>query len=163
MHIWRHQSSASLAFVGGIHRWPVNFSHKGPATRKMFPLDDVIMCWGIKNKAYGSVTYMSIFVIAHMRISTFDKADCFSVIATKFPLQIPIFTIMSIEHQWPISLMLTITFVLTESIPWTYSTRRYKLLCTTIMETLKLSSKFAFTNDTLHPGKLYGTLLVNSL
>ena len=27
----------------GIHRWPVNSSHKGPVTRKMFPLDDVIM------------------------------------------------------------------------------------------------------------------------
>ena len=25
-----------------IHRWPVNSPHKGPITRKMFPLDDVI-------------------------------------------------------------------------------------------------------------------------
>ena len=33
--IWRkHQSSASLAFVRGIHRWPVNSPHKGPVTRK---------------------------------------------------------------------------------------------------------------------------------
>ena len=39
----KHQSSASLAFVRGIHRWPVNFPHKGPVTRKMFPFDDVIM------------------------------------------------------------------------------------------------------------------------
>ena len=38
-----HQSSASLAFVRGIHQWPVNSPHKGPVTRKMFPLDDVIM------------------------------------------------------------------------------------------------------------------------
>ena len=37
------QSSASLAFVRGIHRWLVNSPHKGPVTRKMFPLDDVIM------------------------------------------------------------------------------------------------------------------------
>ena len=41
----KHQSSAWLAFVRGIHRWPVNFSHKGPVTRKMFPFDDVIMLW----------------------------------------------------------------------------------------------------------------------
>ena len=34
----KHQSSASLAFVRGIHWWPVNSSHKGPATRKMIPL-----------------------------------------------------------------------------------------------------------------------------
>ena len=39
----KHQSSASLAFVRGIHRWPVDSPHKGPMTPKMFPLDDVIM------------------------------------------------------------------------------------------------------------------------
>ena len=36
----KHQSYASLAFVMGIHRWPVNSPHKGPVTRKMFPFDD---------------------------------------------------------------------------------------------------------------------------
>ena len=39
----KHQSSTSLAFVMGIHRWPVNSLHKGPVRRKMFPFDDVIM------------------------------------------------------------------------------------------------------------------------
>ena len=39
----KHQSSASLAFVWEIHRGPVNFPHKWPVTRKMFPFDDVIM------------------------------------------------------------------------------------------------------------------------
>ena len=39
----KHQSSASLAFVREIHRGPVNFPHKWPVTRKMFPFDDVIM------------------------------------------------------------------------------------------------------------------------
>ena len=39
----KHQSSASLAFVPGIHRWQVNSPHKRPATRKMFPFDDAIM------------------------------------------------------------------------------------------------------------------------
>ena len=38
-----HRSSASLAFVWGIHRWPVNSPDKWPVTRKMFPFDDVIM------------------------------------------------------------------------------------------------------------------------
>ena len=41
----KHQSSASLAFVRGIHRGPVNSPHKGPVTRKMFPFDDVIMMY----------------------------------------------------------------------------------------------------------------------
>ena len=39
----KYQSSASLAFVPGIHRWPVNSPHKWPVTRKMFPFDDVTM------------------------------------------------------------------------------------------------------------------------
>ena len=49
----KYQSSASLAFVWGIHRRPVNSPHKWPVTRKMFPFDDVIMAfwlnyqWGL--------------------------------------------------------------------------------------------------------------------
>ena len=39
----KHQSSASLAFVRGIHRGPVNSPHKWPVMQKMFPFDDVIM------------------------------------------------------------------------------------------------------------------------
>ena len=39
----KHQSPASLAFVRGIHRGPVNSPHKWPVTRKMFQFDDVIM------------------------------------------------------------------------------------------------------------------------
>ena len=39
----KHQRSASLAFVRGIQRLPLNSPHKGPVTRKMLPFDDVIM------------------------------------------------------------------------------------------------------------------------
>ena len=39
----KHQSSASLAFVWGIHRGPVNSPHKWPVTQKMFSIDDVII------------------------------------------------------------------------------------------------------------------------
>ena len=39
----KHQSSASLAFVRGIHRSPVNSPHKWSVTRKMFPFDDVVI------------------------------------------------------------------------------------------------------------------------
>ena len=45
----KHESSASLAIVQGIYRWPVNSPHKWPVTSKMFPFDDVIM----------SLSYMS--------------------------------------------------------------------------------------------------------
>ena len=39
----KRQRSASLDFVRGIHRWPVNSPHKWLVTRKMCPFDDVIM------------------------------------------------------------------------------------------------------------------------
>ena len=38
-----YESSASLAFVRRIHRWPVDSLHKGPVTRKRIRFDDVIM------------------------------------------------------------------------------------------------------------------------
>ena len=56
----KHQCSASLAFVRGIHRGPVNSPHKWPVTRKMFPCDDVIMiivCHRISRKQSGRPTF----------------------------------------------------------------------------------------------------------
>ena len=44
----KYQSSASLAFMMGVHRWPMNSPHKGPVTWKMLPLDDVILIIGIQ-------------------------------------------------------------------------------------------------------------------
>ena len=59
-----HQSSASLAFLRGIHRGPVNSPHKWPVTRKVFPFDDVIMahclapwCWEFWK--YSTWSYLS--------------------------------------------------------------------------------------------------------
>ena len=55
----KHQSSASLAFVWGIHRGPVNSPHKWPVTRQMFPFDDVIMTSLVRvclNHHYNDVT-----------------------------------------------------------------------------------------------------------
>ena len=48
----KHQSSASLVFLRGIHRSPVNSPHKGPVMRKMFPFDDVII-YTKQCKPYG--------------------------------------------------------------------------------------------------------------
>ena len=39
----KYESSASLAFVRGIHQWAVISPHTWPVTRKMFIFDDVIM------------------------------------------------------------------------------------------------------------------------
>ena len=59
----KHQSFASLAFVRGIHRRPVNCPHKWPITRKMFPFDGVITWAPGLNKNYeysASVTKLII-------------------------------------------------------------------------------------------------------
>ena len=64
----KNQSSASLAFVWGIHRGPVNSPHKWPVTRKMFPFDDVIMWW----RHHG-------YIISNNLPSTmFNCLDCYS-------------------------------------------------------------------------------------
>ena len=52
----KHQSSASLALVWGIQRWPVNSPHKWPVTRKMFQFDDVIMVNSQIAKSFGSLS-----------------------------------------------------------------------------------------------------------
>ena len=57
----KYQSSASLAFVREIDRGPVNFPHKWPVTRKMFPFDDVIMGCRLRlnQNHWPSVTYFT--------------------------------------------------------------------------------------------------------
>ena len=56
----KHRSSASLAFVWGIHRGPMNSPHKWPVTRKMFPFDEVIKCRCLANKLIGMCILSSV-------------------------------------------------------------------------------------------------------
>ena len=51
----KHQSSASLAFERGIHRWLVNSPHKGPQRRKCFHLMTSSIC-GLEQ--YGWQQYL---------------------------------------------------------------------------------------------------------
>ena len=69
----KHQSSASLAFLRGIHRWPVNSPHKRQVTRKMFSFDDVIM----ENLICGSETHLNIETIfPGIGISDIKRRPC---------------------------------------------------------------------------------------
>ena len=61
----KHQSSASLAFVWGMHRGPVNSPHKWPVTRKIFPFDDVIM------DCRYMISKYTMCVISHTHTRTF--------------------------------------------------------------------------------------------
>ena len=68
------QSSASLAFVREIHREPVNFPHKWPVTRKMFPFDDVIMFRAhLKESRFEELFKLSI----QSYVSTMMKSNSF--------------------------------------------------------------------------------------
>ena len=58
----KHQSSASLAFVRGIHRWPVNSLHKRPVTWKIFPFGDVIMSPRYISVLNGNISLRSVKV-----------------------------------------------------------------------------------------------------
>ena len=57
----KHQRSASLAFLWGIHRWPVNSPHKWPLTRKMFPL--MTSSWAGIHWSSGNVLINKIYVL----------------------------------------------------------------------------------------------------
>ena len=43
-----------------VHRWPINFPHKWPVARKMFPFDDVIMVTSAK-----FLTSLPVTVVCH--------------------------------------------------------------------------------------------------
>ena len=66
----KYQSSASLAFVLEIHRWPMNSTHKGPVTRKMFPFDDVIM-----NNVNGKLWSKGYLALAWPRVGFGGEVD----------------------------------------------------------------------------------------
>ena len=57
----KNQSSASLAFVRGIHGWPEKSPHKGPVTRKMYQYDDVIMQLVLRSSVGVSIASLSIY------------------------------------------------------------------------------------------------------
>ena len=75
----KHQSSASLAFVQGNHRWPENSPHKGPVTWKMFPFDDVIMLY-----IFFIALHLFIFLWSGLLRQIHDKIHVMLVITDGF-------------------------------------------------------------------------------
>ena len=89
-----HQSSSSLAFMWGIHRWPMNSPHKRPVTRKILLFDDVIMALN----HFGDITikciwyHSSIFNLPpasdtrKCQISTVNHTSCQPAELTHLPM-----------------------------------------------------------------------------
>ena len=70
----KHESSASLALVRGIHRGPGNFPHKWSVTRKMFPFADVIMDGSVLVKSCV-ITHVDVLNILSLRQNGRHFAD----------------------------------------------------------------------------------------
>ena len=80
----KYQSSASLAFLRGIHRWPVNSPHKRPVTQKMLPYDDVIM-WDEKSVSrdrsrHWGCDKMAVIFTHNFSEKSFPDENCFILI-----------------------------------------------------------------------------------
>ena len=69
----KHRSSASLACVRRIHRWPVNSPHIGTVTRNMFPFADVFMCQQLL------VTWKALYVQLTL-LAIYDASDYLQLI-----------------------------------------------------------------------------------
>ena len=84
----KKQSSASLAFVRGIHRWPMTSLHKWPVKQKLFPFDDVIMSRAILTGAIQNLktkirflnVVQSYFCIKFMLHNKLRRVRCDNII-----------------------------------------------------------------------------------
>ena len=104
----KHQSSASLAFVRGIHWWPVNSPHKGPVTRKIFPFDGVIVKIQIhifiSSKQFSKERANSIFSLwCGLSVSTHSKATPqgrLHILLTHWPHNVAVFLNVSSPNTY---------------------------------------------------------------
>ena len=87
-HQRKHQSSASLAIVSGIHRSPVNSPHKGSVTREMFPFHDVIMIIVFRHDTDSTWTEQPL-VSSSSGYHLFSPSTCPRVNPTKFTASLP--------------------------------------------------------------------------
>ena len=72
----KHQRSAPLAFVRGVHRWPVNSPHKGPVTRIFFSIVVVVTLFPTK--------YMKTHIcITHLQLSVPKMFTCTVSVAVR--------------------------------------------------------------------------------
>ena len=107
----KHQSSASLAFVRGIHRWPVNSPHKWPVTQKIFAFHDVIMIFFALHDFY-IITYGNVpeqcslendIVLGHVRCLYTLPWHSFHYYIPQLPVHVYVVTIL---RRFPLRFLL---------------------------------------------------------
>ena len=99
----KHQSPASLAFVRGVHRWPVD-THKWPVTRKMFPFDDVIIICGMND----TNLFASYLRDLHKVVDIFKRIHWGLWLSPR--ARPPIGLSIEFEIQWNFPILLFITY-----------------------------------------------------
>ena len=91
----KHQSSASLAFLRGIHRWPANSPHKGPGgcftNVSRAPQNILAKIHNTRNHIYGENF--------NLKICTCAKSKALST-RTKFQLEILITSAICAIHKF---------------------------------------------------------------
>ena len=88
----------SLAFVKGIHRGPVNFPHKWPVTRKMFPFDDVIMCMWYHRTHVISYLACDLLYVISLTLRD-DRNDCPCFVGALLPENVNVSSNIFINDQ----------------------------------------------------------------
>ena len=83
----------------GIHRGPVNFPHKWPVTRRMFPFDDVIM-----------VNWVGVLFLYQLNFWLTSLKSMFKFLTSRIALQSE--TTLKICSSWRLTSSLTRLFVL---------------------------------------------------
>ena len=113
----KHQSSASLAFVRGIHRSPVKSLHKWPVTRNMFPFDDVIMyevgcLLPVRSQRRDFIWISNTFHVSPTKLQQFvDSINQIGFIATRYTSKgtVPILVFCNTEWK-PLLYQFRMTF-----------------------------------------------------
>ena len=114
----KHQGSASLAFVRGIHRWPVNSQHKWSVTRKMFLFDDVIMNIPAMSVLLGTNCMVShLFTGSRAGILNFTHSIVFSIFHYY----------QNTDHIWKVSAQITCGYLLNMDVIRKYPNRYFFL------------------------------------
>ena len=93
-----HQSSASLAFVSGIHQWPVDSPHKGPVTWTMFPFNDLFMITALVPEGLTGLS-LEIRTVLKTKIVNFILFNTILCISMKISSGVLLRIWMTIRHH----------------------------------------------------------------
>ena len=96
----KYQSSASLTFVRGIHRWPVNSPHKGPVTRKIWWRHHIHATPGLR---YFTLSAMSLWIV--------KWRDCEFSVASHALFRLEVRMMFEWKETFPIQIHLKISIL----------------------------------------------------